>query len=157
MIEVKTLKAPDAELFALCIRAARLSHRSTGDAQRDHALAVRLAKAGDEHAKALRGLIVYAEINAPRYWWAEMDTYRIGAEPLGSESTMHDRPDLAGADLVKYKESLTEGTMQRRIWMISYQTLRRMYKQRRAHRLPEWRTFCRWIESLPYSEVIVNE
>ena len=48
-----------------------------------------LVKRGDEHAKVVRGIMVYAEINAPRYWWQEMDTYRIGTDRLSSESTMH--------------------------------------------------------------------
>ncbi len=48
----------------------------------------------------------------------------------------------------------TEGTMQRRIIMVSYQTLRRIYHQRRTHRLPEWRLFCEWITKLPFSWVI---
>lgn len=48
-----------------------------------------LVKRGDEHAKVIRGIVVYAEIEAPRFWWQEMDTYRIGAEKLSSESTMH--------------------------------------------------------------------
>lgn len=53
-----------------------------------HLLSV-LVKRGDEHAKVIRGLVVYAEIEAPIYWWSEMDTYRIGTERLSSESTMH--------------------------------------------------------------------
>lgn len=48
-----------------------------------------LVKRGDEHAKAIRGLVVFAEINAPRMFWQEFDTYRIGVEKLSSESTMH--------------------------------------------------------------------
>lgn len=53
-----------------------------------HLLSV-LVKRGDEHCKALRGLIVYAEINAPLMIWSELDTYRIGTERLSSQSTMH--------------------------------------------------------------------
>jgi len=48
-----------------------------------------LVKRGDEHAKVLRGIIVWCKINAPRYWWQEMSTYRVGADCLSSESTMH--------------------------------------------------------------------
>jgi hypothetical protein len=33
----------------------------------------------------------------------------------------------------------------------NYRCLRNIYKQRKDHRLPEWRVFCRWIETLPYS------
>lgn len=34
----------------------------------------------------------------------------------------------------------------------NYRCLRNIYKQRKNHRLPEWRAFCSWIESLPYAE-----
>ena len=48
-----------------------------------------LGKRGDEHGKTLRGIVVYAEIEAPLSFWSEADTYRIGTERLSSESTMH--------------------------------------------------------------------
>lgn len=56
---------------------------------RDLKLLSTLVKRGTEHAKAIRGLVVYAKINAPRMFWQEFDTYRIGLEKLSSESTMH--------------------------------------------------------------------
>ena len=34
--------------------------------------------------------------------------------------------------------------------------LKTIYKQRKNHRLPEWRTFCRWLETLPHSEFITG-
>ena len=34
----------------------------------------------------------------------------------------------------------------------NYRCLRNIYKQRKDHRLPEWREFCKWIETLPYAE-----
>ena len=34
----------------------------------------------------------------------------------------------------------------------NYRCLRNIYKQRKNHRLPEWREFCKWIETLPYAE-----
>ena len=48
-----------------------------------------LAKRGDEHAKVVRGIVIYAEINAPLAFWSEADTYRVGTDRLSSESTMH--------------------------------------------------------------------
>ena len=39
----------------------------------------------------------------------------------------------------------------------NYRQLKTMYKQRKNHRLPEWREFCKWIETLPMSELIVGE
>lgn len=116
-----------------------------------------LTKRGDEHAKVVRGIMVYAEINAPRYWWQEMDTYRIGTDRLSSESTMHIQGrGMSEAELVKMKEELREGTMQKRVQVFSYQTLRRIYYQRRGHRLPHWREFCQWIESLPLAKELIT-
>ena len=125
---------------------------------KDIKLMTTLMNRGDEHAKVLRGIIVYATIDAPRFWWVEMDTYKIGTDRLSSESTMHIQgKGLNTEDLVRMKEALPEGTMQKRVQMFSYQTLRRIYYQRRNHRLPHWQKFCRWIEQLPYAqELIIN-
>lgn len=38
----------------------------------------------------------------------------------------------------------------------NYRQLKTIYAQRREHRLPEWRAFCRWIETLPMSELITG-
>ena len=39
----------------------------------------------------------------------------------------------------------------------NYRCLRNIYKQRKNHRLPEWRRFCKWIETLPYAnELLIN-
>lgn len=116
-----------------------------------------LVKRGDEHAKVVRGIMVYAEINAPRYWWQEMDTYRIGTDRLSSESTMHIQgKGMSEEGLVKMKEELREGTMQKRVQVFSYQCLRRIYFQRKDHRLPHWREFCQWIESLPLAKELIT-
>lgn len=41
--------------------------------------------------------------------------------------------------------------------MLNYEVLANIYKSRRNHKLDEWHTFCDWIESLPYSELITGE
>lgn len=46
---------------------------------------------------------------------------------------------------------------QRRTIMLNYEVLTNMYKSRRNHKLDEWHTFCDWIESLPYSELITGK
>lgn len=38
----------------------------------------------------------------------------------------------------------------------NYRQLKTIYSQRKNHRLPEWREFCKWIETLPYSELITQ-
>ena len=54
----------------------------------DLALMKRLCKAGTDHRKFMRMLVVYCDILAPLYWWKEFDTYKI-ATVANSCSTMH--------------------------------------------------------------------
>ena len=46
---------------------------------------------------------------------------------------------------------------QRRTVMLNYEVLANLYKSRRNHKLDEWHTFCEWIETLPYSELITGK
>lgn len=46
---------------------------------------------------------------------------------------------------------------QRRTVMLNYEVLANIYKSRRNHKLDEWVEFCKWIECLPYSELITGE
>lgn len=46
---------------------------------------------------------------------------------------------------------------QKRTIMLNYEVLANIYKSRKNHKLDEWHTFCDWIESLPYSELITGE
>ena len=46
---------------------------------------------------------------------------------------------------------------QKRTVMLNYEVLANIYKSRRNHKLDEWHTFCDWIESLPYSELITGK
>ena len=43
---------------------------------------------------------------------------------------------------------------QKRTVMLNYEVLANIYKSRRNHKLDEWKDFCKWIEGLPYSELI---
>lgn len=46
---------------------------------------------------------------------------------------------------------------QKRTIMLNYEVLVGMYEHRKAHKLDEWREFCKWVESLPYSELITGK
>lgn len=46
---------------------------------------------------------------------------------------------------------------QKRTIMLNYETLANIYKSRKDHKLDEWRDFCKWIKTLPYSELITGE
>lgn len=124
--------------------------------ERDMKLMSTLVKRGDEHAKVLRSLVVYAEISAPIWFYRELETYRIGRERLSCESTMHiECKGLSGEELEKAKDEIPMGHIQKTVDMFSYQCLRRIYFQRRNHRLPMWHDFCAWIESLPYAKELI--
>jgi hypothetical protein len=143
-------------------------------------LSLRLSGKDGGHNKFLESIVVWLDVNAPRYWWSEFDTYRVGVTKQ-SESTMHTikrRPltqrDFIsrlnedhleylngliedGAPIERIKSALPEGFMQRRIICTNYKTLRTIYGQRKRHKLTEWRTFCRDLEEqLEYSSFISN-
>ena len=159
----------------------------------DHDLMMRLVKAGTDHRKFMRMIVVYVDVTAPRYWWAEADTYKVGTV-ANSCSTMHKihtkelTPDdfsheffFGEEELVlerilyqlnycrekfnatgnknwwwKIIQLLPQSYNQRRTLMLNYEVLANIYRARRNHKLIEWREFCRWIESLPYSELITG-
>ena len=41
--------------------------------------------------------------------------------------------------------------------MMNYEVLANIYNSRKNHKLDEWREVCKWIETLPYSELITGE
>lgn len=46
---------------------------------------------------------------------------------------------------------------QKRTVMLNYEVLVNIYHSRKNHKLDEWHTFCDWIKTLPYSELITME
>lgn len=155
----------------------------------------RLSRSGPSHAKFLRYINVTLDITAPRYWWAEMDTYKVGTV-RNSCSTMHkvqakeferadfscehlDEESLAALDTLisvmnrardrfnncgKNKDDwwqmiqlLPASLNQKATVQLNYQVLQNIYFTRKDHRLDEWHTFCRWIEELPYSQLIIDK
>lgn len=152
-----------------------------------------LVAAGSDHSKFMRMIHVQCDVTAPRYWWAEYDTYKVGTV-ANSCSTMHkiadkeftiddfshDQLNLDSMELLKqtiellnyYREQFIE-TRDKNFWWqmiqllpqsynqkrtidLNYAVLRNMYNARKCHKLDEWREFCRWIDSLPYSELITS-
>ena len=56
--------------------------------EKDMELARSLIRAGSEHRKFMRQIMVSVDITAPLYWWKEFDTYKVGTV-ANSTSTMH--------------------------------------------------------------------
>lgn len=46
---------------------------------------------------------------------------------------------------------------QKRTVQLNYAVLRNMYHARKNHKLDEWRTFCEWVETLPYAKELICE
>lgn len=121
---------------------------------------------GMGHDKFLRQLTVYLLVEAPRYFWSEFDTYKVGTVAQ-SESTMHtlNRRDMNYDDLESYDEwdmqivdrfnsfrinnplcsieklkgKVPESYLQRRVVSLNYAVLRCIIEQRKNHKLPEWK------------------
>lgn len=187
-----TISIIDTQGFNIAGTAMRLSYgsnRKTMDTKTDgnhemfkddYYLLKRLIQKGNSHAKVMRMVHIYLDINAPRYWWAEFDTYKVGTVTM-SESTMHtiknglldvshfengiQLPDAylnainSAIDnklsIHEIKQLLPESFLQRRIVDVNYQTLRSMYFDREHHKLPEWKQFCAFIKKeVPFSELI---
>lgn len=123
---------------------------------KDLTLMQTLVKRGDEHAKVVRGIMVWARIKAPVYFTRELETYRAGRERLSSSSTMHQEcQGLSGEELQRAKAELPMGTEQDFVDVYSYQTLRRIVAQRHNHRLPEWHQFIDWVKTLPLAKELI--
>lgn len=158
-------------LFALGLSFGLTSELTFDEFMEDETLrakllkvATNLAPKGKGHNSFMKQIIAYVDIDAPRYIWSELDTYKIGTAGQ-SESTMHtlskrtltqqdfERPIssdslkvindliLAKADIETLKEHLPEGFKQRRVIMMSYMTLRNIIMQRDGHRLKQWKVF----------------
>lgn len=134
-----------------------------------------LASKDGGHNKFLESVQVWLDVTAPRYWWSEADTYRVG-ETKQSQSTMHTLikvpivqdmfeepiPESILYELeklrlckkfVSLKNLLPEGFLQRRIWNLNYKVLRNILSQRKDHRLEQWRYFCQYIyENIKHPE-----
>lgn len=162
---------------------------------KDMILAKKLIKSGSEHSKFLRDIHVQMQVIAPRYWWAEFDTYHFAVQ--NSSSTMHlitkrkltiddfehegedeteieflestiaylnmlidiyndnsvcDNEEKKRVMLVRIKRHLPESFLQLRGIDLNYQTAYDIIHQRKLHRLPIWRSFCKMLmDNLPYA------
>ena len=82
-------------------------------------------------------------------------TQKISDKKLAGE----DVTELYEEAKVKYLEILYSNPAGFRItarMTTNYRQLKTIYAQRKTHRLPEWRAFCDWVETLPNASFIVN-
>lgn len=89
------------------------------------------------------------------------DLYLITGENLKkTDLTETERKDLIAQQKVYWWQMiqlLPSSYNQRRTVMLNYEVLANIYKSRKGHKLDEWNSFCDWIESLPYSELITGK
>lgn len=95
--------------------------------ENDLKLAQKLIRAGGEHRKFMRQIIVSVDITAPLYWWNEFDTYKVGTV-ANSTSKMHklastsitercfEMDDYDGSLKVYDREPYNEDTFLYHVW-----------------------------------------
>lgn len=143
------------------------------------------AKRGSGHDNFLKGIVVQFDLSFTIKAWTEAERYHW-FDIVSSQSTMHKISamdyDSCMCDYVtdntkKEMERLRDiynetkdpedylallyncptGLILTAGITTNYQQLKTIYGQRKTHRLPEWRSFCSWIETLPYSEFITGQ
>ena len=76
----------------------------------DFELMQRLARAGTDHRKFMRMIVVYVDVTAPLYWWKEFETYKVGtvSNSCSTMHSIHKEPfclsDFSWEDLMDYWE-----------------------------------------------------
>lgn len=133
---------------------------------------------GEGHDQFLTGIRVAFDLTFTNKAWVELERYRF-IDFVSSQSTMHrinkfdlkqqyneyvderiidimeelkDRYNETGdkEDYLKLLYSNPSGFQLTARLTTNYRALKTVYSQRKNHRLPEWREFCEWIETLPY-------
>ena len=143
------------------------------------------APKGSGHDNFLCGILVRFDLTFTIKAWTEAERYHW-FEITSSQSTMHriSRMDYDEC-MIEYVSENTKNEMKRlkkeynemqtkenylRLlyncpvglkltagMSTNYQQLKTIYSQRKEHRLPEWIEFCKWIETLPYSNLITGK
>lgn len=109
------------------------------------------------HRNWIESVIVDEDITSPhKVWMTPFDVLRCTIEMLNAyrESYLETKDKQDWWQMIQL---LPSSYNQKRTVMLNYEVLANMYKSRRNHKLDEWHTFCDWIESLPYSELITGE
>lgn len=141
-------------------------------------------KTGTGHDQFLTGIIVQFDLTFSIKAWVEAERYHF-LDFVSSQSTMHKIANFdvekqcneyvhAGTIAVVkglldcYKDDPPPENYLRLLYNVpvgfrltarmttNYRQLKTIYQQRKHHRLPEWRAFCKWIEELPYADLIIG-
>lgn len=141
-------------------------------------------KMGTGHDNFLNGIIVQFDLTFSIKAWVELQRYHF-IDFVSSQSTMHCiskmdiRPmcneyvsDVVIAEVERLKETYlndkTDENYLRLLYNVptgfeltarmttTYRQLKTIYAQRNTHPLPDWHTFCVFVEGLPDSELITQ-
>jgi len=125
----------------------------------DKVLAQKLVKREHSHSKFSRGIVYYVEMKFQIGWMVELDTYVVGRQVLSTSSSMHNElKGLSGVELAVAKQEGLATKVYTQVCSFTAPTLRRIWKDRRSHRHPDWQIFTDWIETLPeFTTYIVPE
>jgi hypothetical protein len=139
---------------------------------------------GSGHDQFLEGIIVQFDLKATNKFWVEAERY-TWFRHVSSQSTMHriakfdldkaynEYVDQRMVEIMKelvaaYNENPSAENYLKILYSnpsgftltarmtTNYRQLKTIYRQRNDHRLKEWRTLCKWFETLPQSELITG-
>lgn len=144
------------------------------------------SKKGEGHDQFLTGIVVQFDLTFSLKAWTEAQRYHF-LDFVSSQSTIHKITKFRISDqcnsyvtqkalenlwelITQYNADPTPERYLNVLYNIpvgfqltarmttNYRQLKTIYYQRRNHRLPEWRSFCEWIEALPcFKEIVLGE
>lgn len=103
----------------------------------DHKLAMTLSRAGSDHAKYLRQILISVDITAPEKWWSEADTYKVGTV-ANSTSMMHTLgKSLTPAEAFSFED--LDDDLKERYMDVLHEAQERWYASGKKKPSREWR------------------
>nr|DAH71720.1 MAG TPA: hypothetical protein [Caudoviricetes sp.] len=111
----------------------------------------------DHHRDWIKSAVVNEdETSLHKVWATPLDILKFTIEMLNSYRTAYIESNDKD-DWWQMIQLLPSSYNQKRTLMLNYEVLANIYKSRRGHKLDEWKMFCEWIETLPYSELITGK
>ena len=108
------------------------------------------------HREWIESATVDEDIASPHKVWATpLDILKYTIEMLNAYRLQYLETKNKN-DWWQMIQLLPSSYNQKRTVMLNYEVLANIYKSRKNHKLDEWVDFCKWIETLPYSELITD-
>ena len=108
------------------------------------------------HREWIESAMVDEDVTSPHKVWATpLDILKYTIEMLNAYRLQYIETKNKN-DWWQMIQLLPSSYNQKRTIMLNYEVLSEIYKWRKDHKLDEWKTFCHWIEGLPYFDIIVD-